>query len=211
MKALTLWQPWASLCVLPQPCSCGAPIVWHHGVWCHRESFGFTNTCRTPGQLLNARPFKTVETRSWCAPKALIGQRIAIHAAKKRPRDVWPDFRRDAEYPAELAPFYDYERYVEITESSDGDSCRHRWAGPLGAVVGTAVLTDCIPMVGLDDSRTALAMIWRPNQHPIWTDVSDQLPFGVFAPGRWAWLLADAEPCDPYPAVGRQGIWNWEP
>jgi len=44
VKALTLWQPYASLCAL--------------GV-------------------------KTIKTRSWPAPKALIGQRIAIHAATR--------------------------------------------------------------------------------------------------------------------------------
>lgn len=44
MKAISLWQPWASLIAV------------------------------------GAKPY---ETRSWAPPKALIGQRIAIHAAKK--------------------------------------------------------------------------------------------------------------------------------
>ena len=49
MKAISLWQPWASAL--------------------------FT-------------PLKRYETRHWPAPGSLIGQRIAIHAAKKRDGDV---------------------------------------------------------------------------------------------------------------------------
>lgn len=51
MKALSLWQPWASL-------------------------------------VIDGR--KKIETRSWCAPKWLIGQNIAIHATKKAD---WPTAR----------------------------------------------------------------------------------------------------------------------
>ena len=47
MKALTLWQPWASLVA--------------HG-------------------------YKTVEYRGWPAPRSIVGTRIAIHAAARRPR-----------------------------------------------------------------------------------------------------------------------------
>ena len=36
-----------------------------------------------PWASLIAVGIKTIETRSWAPPKALIGQRIAIHAAKK--------------------------------------------------------------------------------------------------------------------------------
>ena len=28
------------------------------------------------------------------------------------------------------------------------------------------------------------------------TDVTDQLPYGDFAPGRWAWLLTNVQPTD---------------
>ena len=47
MKAITLWQPWASMV---------------------------------------AMGLKQNETRSWAPPKALIGERIAIHAAKRVPK-----------------------------------------------------------------------------------------------------------------------------
>ena len=75
-----------------------------------------------PWASLIAEGIKTVETRSWAPPKALIGQRIAIHAAK-RPMNIrgWGNqFTRAwlAQYPK-------------------------GWEGkiPLGAVVCTAVLS----------------------------------------------------------------------
>jgi activating signal cointegrator 1 len=41
--------------------------------------------------------------------------------------------------------------------------------------------------------------------------VSDQLPYGDFTPDRFAWLLADIKPfAEPIPARGRQGLWNWQ-
>ena len=90
----------------------------------------------------------------------------------------------------------------------------------LGAVVGTAVLTDCVPIDDCGGYYESVVKVRRDNgtlwrcyvdRHPADADdVSDQLPFGDFAPGRWAWLLADAEPCDPIPVTGRQGVWNWE-
>lgn len=41
-------------------------------------------------------------------------------------------------------------------------------------------------------------------------DVSDQLPWGDFTPGRFGWLFEDVEPVwPPIPARGRQGLWEW--
>jgi hypothetical protein len=60
VKALTVWQPWASLIV-------GAPPSY--------------DADPTP-------PQKPIENRSWLPPRDLIGKRIAIHAAKKLDEDV---------------------------------------------------------------------------------------------------------------------------
>ena len=62
MRAVTLYQPWASLIALG-----------------HR----------------------TTETRSWPAPRSLVGSRIAIHAGKRRPRrDEWNDRVAEKSWPA---------------------------------------------------------------------------------------------------------------
>jgi hypothetical protein len=42
-------------------------------------------------------------------------------------------------------------------------------------------------------------------------EVTDQRPYGDFAPGRFAWILDGIEPLiDPIPATGHQTLWEWE-
>ena len=41
-------------------------------------------------------------------------------------------------------------------------------------------------------------------------DVSDQLPYGDWEPGRAAWLLDKIVMLDPVPAKGALGLWEWE-
>lgn len=96
MKALPLWQPWASLVAV------GA---------------------------------KRIETRHWAAPRALIGQRIAIHATK-RTSELWI---------CEEEPFSEYVVADDL---------------PLGAVIATAVLDRCSEM-----TEAAIAKLARENPH----------------------------------------------
>ena len=86
MKAISLWQPWASLI------ACGV---------------------------------KMHETRHWRAPGWLIGQRIAIHAAKKLIADLGDDLE-------------------QLLVSEFGED----WMVmrlPRGAIVATATLANCYP------------------------------------------------------------------
>lgn len=225
MKALSLHQPWASLCVTERPCPvCDAPPSIRH--------------------LTTHSMVKRFETRSWPCPPNLIGSRIALHATVKavggtgvgdymlvhhrgaHNRQGWRLLRRDGM----LKP------------------------APLGAVVGSAVIEACYPIVAgvgpwqydcvsvMRDRRLSLA--GRSNE--LRANISDQLPYGDYRPGRYAWLLGDAAPttercpwcdgtgfeyeqppgstcigecpvckgetrCDPIPARGRQRIWNWDP
>jgi len=198
VKALTLWQPWASLCVLRPMCD---------------DCSGTGRCCDTFGDnwepCTTCHPFKTIETRSWPAPKALIGQRIAIHAAKRK-----PEIELIGEWNTGLVTCFDGDVWWLDDQSQPVGQGFHQM--PLGAVVGTAVLTDCVPMTVGHPDATVVHLAMEKDRLTLCrnyeqVDVSDQGPFGVFAPYRWAWLLADVEPCDPIPAVGRQGIWNWEP
>lgn len=123
------------------------------------------------------------ETRDWPPPLWLIGQRIAIHAAK---RAVDPDDR-------------EWARVAGV-----GDL-------PLGAVVCTALLAgayQCGPDVArkpwhcLVAARRGLA---TPERGTIPVD-----EFGDYHAGRWAWSLTDIECFDPpIPARGAQGLWDW--
>ncbi|MTJ93987.1 MAG: hypothetical protein F8N36_14180 [Desulfovibrio sp.] len=66
MKALSIWQPHASLLVVPNPVS-GIPFKRHE-----------TRGRRMPGQ-----------SHGWYEPVSQIGQRIAIHAAKSLSELRW--------------------------------------------------------------------------------------------------------------------------
>jgi hypothetical protein len=84
---------------------------------------------------------------------------------------------------------------------------------PLGAIVGTCNLVDVVPMVvsgeegairTLDVDDNGSLWIVEPQsdesveagEHPEWREVTDQLPYGDFTPGRFAWLLEDIKPVE---------------
>lgn len=217
--ALTLHQPWATLCVLPVNgrCTCG------------RHDCGEPKclTCRC--QLV-----KRFETRSFPAPKTIIGRRVWMHAAKIRPAQIHE--RHDGldmtlnGMPRWAAGFHprDWPTCWEWTEWGDGDGGSWRWVGPLGALVGSAVIGEPLPIEGLghhhpepsDESlnhgevvyllpdEDELILVNRFEDHSPSADISDQLPYGDWTPGRWAWPLLDVWPLtEPIPAKGAQGVW----
>lgn len=107
----------------------------------------------------------------------------------------------------------------------------------LGAIVATCTLVDVAPIGRWDGFRTGVFegdegdLPGRPvvvNHGPMaggrsWSlvldhegrvsDLTDQLPYGDFTPGRYAWLLADVVPVDPpVPFKGGQGLTKtWTP
>ena len=97
MRALTVWQPWASLIA--------------HG-------------------------WKPYEFRGWRAPAAFVGERIAIHAGARKPREseIW-EVRCDIEEPGPWGISMDARQFLWETG-------RHEYS--LGAIVATAVLGEPI-------------------------------------------------------------------
>jgi hypothetical protein len=141
-----------------------------------------------PWASLVALGVKGIETRPWTTKYR---GRLLIHAAQRKPS-------------------LDEMRIVV-----DNLSAWNAWYGAglaLGAVVASCVLTDCVPMVAdYDEVARAYdgpaALEITPNGtlllYPEWDsalydeqvrNVSDQAPFGDFAPGRFAWLLGDVKP-----------------
>jgi len=182
-------------------------------------------TLHQPFASLVALGVKRIETRSW--PTKHRGL-IAIHAAAKKPR--YEAFREGGR---PMPPWFDlvamsccYEWWED--ESGWWDFGGYQWVGPLGAVVATANLVDCLPMVAEPtDAAHALVKpdeLWLAEpveyQHPTpgcdepvqsAYRIDEERPYGDFAPGRWAWLLDDIVPLDEaIPATGRQGLWNWD-
>lgn len=189
-------------------------------------------TIRQPWASLIAAGVKTIETRSWSTKYR---GPLAIHAGKS-PRS-WIEM----DEPSLLSERGEVEAVMCALGVKEPDDrswpspfiATGWWAGdgpeyigigdlrmPLGAVVATCTLADVVPIVASDDF-SALAPYVRPMENrsalrrtnaPSWPDdVTDQIPFGDFTPGRYAWLLEDITPCDPVSAKGRQGLWNWQP
>jgi len=66
---------------------------------------------------------------------------------------------------------------------------------PLGSVVATCRLVECVSTDRVRLSRGDLEAF-----------------FGDFSAGRWAWRLEDVRRLPmPVPAMGRLGLWEWEP
>jgi hypothetical protein len=130
-----------------------------------------------------AHGLKQFETRSWSPPRWLIGQRIAIHAAKKA---------------------------VNADDRQWATDCGVD-ALPFGAVVCTAVLAGAYECGGVAAPAPPTVMTCRqvpgsPNKPFLRVD-----EYGDYASGRWAWWLTDIEPLDPPVAMrGRQGFWKCE-
>lgn len=159
-------------------------------------------TIREPYATLVAIEAKKIETRSWKAPDWLIGQRIAIHAAKGLTENEWSIAKCSPGFPEALkdSPWF-------------WDSALHKFAFPetRGKVIATAVLADCFMFVepkhgGIGRTREVYD---RPSGRVEIT--SQEYRFGDFAPGRYGWLLRDVQRLpEPIPARGELGIWTWQ-
>ena len=195
-------------------------------------------TIRQPWATLIALGVKTIETRSWRSPASLIGQRLAIHAGAALPSsasgcrsDDQPEWTIDEAFGwspqmqnwlGVLAWRGPRSAPVEALFSTVGPDTPMPLMTdlPLGAIVATATLTDYLPMVDTDHRGHHLRSLLicpsglfrsdRSSQDDDY-DLTDQLPYGWFAPGRWAWMLDDIKLCDLVPAKGKQGVWEWLP
>lgn len=63
-----------------------------------------------------------------------------------------------------------------------------------GAIIAVGELTDCLEM---DD-----ALIAAQSQ--------TELRMGHWEPGRFAYQFENITPVGPFPASGKQGLWNWD-
>lgn len=173
MKAISLWQPWASLI------ACGA---------------------------------KPYETRSWAPPRELIGQAIAIHAAKKIDKEAGA-FADELMYGQHG---HDLGDKLMATMKGTPDALMGRFgeatAMPIGCVVAIVrlaaafLLGERVEGTAEPAARVVERMTSRPMPECFTVRVDD---YGDYAPGRWAWLLRDVRAVTPpVAAVGRQGFFD---
>jgi hypothetical protein len=69
---------------------------------------------------------------------------------------------------------------------------------PFGAVIAIANLLNCVEMTS--------------ERIRIWQDLygQEEMEFGHFEPGRYAWIMTNVRQIDPVPAKGNQRIWEWD-
>lgn len=132
-----------------------------------------------PYATLIAWGAKKIETRSWSAPKNLIGKPLLIHAAKR--------FNAETKYDVERCRYA--LMHSETFEPPTGP-CRSWTIGDtLGCVLAVSALERCEEAIGEYDEL----------EHE----------FGDLRPGRYAWHLCPVFALSrPVPWRGSQGLWN---
>ncbi len=149
MRAITLWQPWASLI---------------------------------------AEGHKTIETRTHNRFRCLVGQRIAIHAAKRFDGIGCDVIRRNAAFGGKELP----EELLLLLKNRDES------AWPYGVVL-------CTVLVGG-------ARWFTPSADSIEAGIEQRLSAEALSPvsGQFGLLLYDVKLIvPPVRARGHQGIWEW--
>lgn len=132
-----------------------------------------------------------------------VGETVEIRALAKKPRNF-----EHSNVDSDLPPVVDlivmsscWEWWEHPNNQRHGGT--YRWVGPLGQVVATVTIQDCLPIVQTDDrkglSPTILICpsgLFRSDRHSGQDDynVSDQLCFSSFTPGAFALILTDAAP-----------------
>jgi activating signal cointegrator 1 len=171
VKAISLWQPWASLI------ACG---------------------------------MKPYETRHWSPPRELIGQTIAIHAAKKRDKDGI-DLAEELTYQDHVIGDTRFSAQIDSIPDDFLD-CFGQAVLPLGRVVCTAKLEAAFQLGEEADGASvpAARIVRRLAPRPMLEYVVvPRDRYGDYSAGRWAWLLTDVKPLlQPPPAIGRQGFFD---
>ena len=141
-------------------------------------------TLYQPWASLIAVGVKDKETRGRRPPSYLLGERLAIHAAKRPPRIQ--------ELPGDIS--------WEWTQGL-----------PRGVVVAavTLICAHQVRSIGSGSLHQPYGL-FGPSKGCNHTSVKID-KYGDFSVGRWVWFLDYVVPLDPpEPAVGRQGIWYWE-
>lgn len=151
-------------------------------------------------------PVMSIMTRNWPAPKSLIGQRLGIASTKREPT-LGPPL-------GEWTVFHNGTDNEWVLRGSSGKTIYLL----LGHLLGTVRVVDCAPIGEWDSFRTGIYEGDEgdyPGQSVIvnhaasgfstsdnWQlvlddgavhDISDQLPYGDYTPGRWAWIFEDAK------------------
>ena len=144
-------------------------------------------TLTQPWATLVAIGAKKIETRSW---RTSYRGPLAIHAAKGFPKWAKDTCRDNPFHSALYAAGLARERWTEGI--------------PIGCVIATCNLLDCLPMV----ATGCLSGVF--DDYPE-LDTPQERAFGDYSEGRYAWILEDVKPLpEPVPAKGALSLWEWD-
>jgi ASCH domain-containing protein len=214
LPAISLWQPWASLIAL------GVKRIETRSWPCPAKYIGervLIHAAKRPLPLGGIHvPAIRYDFRSWEEAAAYNGQSwLAIDtitdSAFKGPQPCNPRTGRQRRIPkrAQTPTLFWPHSGPHHRPREDNPEYTHTEYLPLGAILATATITASLPIVDLYDSghgacvvagaRSVGALTLWPKwpasaPEPTTTSAADQLPYGDFTPGRWAWLLDDVAP-----------------
>ncbi len=187
----SLHQPWASLLFTPSGKQLGR--------------LGF-NDAGLSVVSWRDRMVKEWETRSNACPASKLGARVWIHAAAKTPGSE--PVGRWIAYPSDDMGWALVDDLGVIQPRPL----------PLGVILGSVVFTESVSIAAcswLTEHICASAAIGLLHHTPLTEstpacytehDISDQLPYGDWTAGRWAWRVTEAKALpEPYPFKGGQG------
>ena len=166
-------------------------------------------TLPQPTASLLAGGSKTFEALDWTPPPDVVGQRIAICAAKAPITSLemagWSDSLTAA--VRDVAPeAFDFTERPQLARNLTG-------ALPRGAVVATArlVLAGRVTRApDPTDPEYGHYVLCQTPDGAMFHVRDDQI--SVYGEGRWVWLFDDVEAFDePIAASGRHGLWDWTP
>lgn len=123
---------------------------------------------------------------------------LAIHAAKGFTAED-KEMCYDPRFRAALAPFLNIHQPIESQL-------------PFGKIVATCTLLSVIQVSKLQwdpDNNDVKCNTW-PTGFEI-ADPNNELAFGNYEDGRFAWLLGNIKRIAPIEARGAQGLWKWTP
>lgn len=149
-------------------------------------------TLTQPWAQLVAIGAKRIETRSW---STRYRGPLAIHAAK----GLGP---LGGDGPSRLAHLCFVEPFKSALIQAYGEQAsaeKLRDMLPRGAIIAVCEL---IAIYRITDQGVEG---FRPQPPP------NEIAFGNYSPGRYAWLLANVRALpEPVPATGQQGLWTYE-
>lgn len=139
-----------------------------------------------PYAQLSVLGLKHIETRGWYTKHR---GPLAMQATKARPKEL-----NGIEYRGEFwEAFMPY--FIEMPPWTIGN-LGQKGALPMGAIVGTVNIVDCVPIESLYGSAY---------------DTPRERAFGDWSEGRFGWIMESPVVFDkPVPIAGKQGLWNWD-